>query len=97
MHALVAHHYLDGGNYPRGTSRKIAETISDFIEKNGGKLAINAGVKKIKTHKNKAVAVIMENGDVIEGLWNNGLINGKGIEKKIDGQKYEGNFVEGNK
>ena len=38
MHALVAHHYLDGGNYPRGTSRKIAETISDFIEKNGGKL-----------------------------------------------------------
>ena len=66
MHALVAHHYLDGGNYPRGTSRKIAETISDFIEKNGGKLAINAGVKKIKTHKNKAVAVIMENGDVIE-------------------------------
>ena len=66
MHALVAHHYLDGGNYPRGTSRKIAETISDFIEKNGGKLVTNAAVKKIKTHKNDAIAVIMENGDEIE-------------------------------
>ena len=66
MHALVAHHYLDGGNYPRGTSRKIAETISDFIEKNGGKLVTNAAVKKIKTYKNDAIAVIMENGDVIE-------------------------------
>ena len=52
MHALVSHHYLDGGNYPRGTSRKIAETISDFIEKNGGKLVTNAAVKKIKTYNN---------------------------------------------
>ena len=65
MHALVAKHYLDGGNYPRGTSRRIAETISDVIEKNGGKLIVNAGVSKILISGGKAMGVLMENGDKI--------------------------------
>ncbi len=65
MHAFVAHHYLDGGNYPKGTSRRIAETISDCIEKNGGTLLVNADVKEIKLHKENAVGVIMKNGEII--------------------------------
>ena len=65
MHALVAKHYLDGGNYPRGTSRRIAETISDVIERNGGKLIVNAGVSKILISGGKAIGVLMENGDKI--------------------------------
>ena len=51
MHALVAGHYLDGGNYPQGTSRSIAETISNVIEKNGGTLVVNAGVQEVLTSK----------------------------------------------
>ncbi len=66
MHAFVARHYLEGGNYPTGSSRRIAETISDLIEKNGGILAVNAGVKRIITHKGKSIGVKMDNGDIIE-------------------------------
>ena len=76
MHALVAGHYLDGGNYPKGTSRRIAETISNVIEKNGGKLAVNAGVQDILTSNGTAVGVLMDNGDKIKS---NCVISGAGV------------------
>mgnify|MGYP001197937613 CR=1 FL=1 len=78
MHALVARHYLDGGNYPTGTSRRIAETISNLIEENNGVLAVNAPVKNIKIHNGNAVGVEMENGDLIEAkniISNAGVVN----------------------
>ena len=76
MHAFVAKHYLDGGNYPRGTSRRIAETISDVIEKNGGELAVNAGVEEIIISNGKAVGILMENGDKIESRH---IVSGAGV------------------
>ena len=89
MHASVARHYLDGGNYPIGTSRRIAETISDLIEDNGGVLSVNAGVKQIKTHRGVAVGVVLENGDYIEAdtvISNAGVVNTiqKLLNKDID-------------
>ena len=85
MHAMVARHYLDGGNYPTGSSRKIAETISDLIEKKEGVLAVNAPVSRIKIVNGSAVGVIMENGDEIEAetvISNAGVVNT--IEKLLD-------------
>jgi len=81
MHAFVAHHYFDGGNYPKGTSRRIAETVSDLIENNGGKLAVNAGVKEIKLHHGNAVGVIMDNGDLIESKH---VISSTGVVNTLD-------------
>ena len=63
MHAMVARHYLDGGNYPVGGSRMIAEYATDEIEKHGGKVVVNAGVDEILTKGKKAVGVRLENGD----------------------------------
>ena len=65
MHAFVVRHYLDGGNYPTGSSRSIAETISDLIEKHDGKLAVNAAVEEIIVHNGAAVGVRMSSGDEI--------------------------------
>lgn len=66
MHAMVVRHYLDGGNYPVGTSRRIAETAVDYLQSMGGELYVNAGVDEIITHKGKAVAVRMEKGEEIK-------------------------------
>ncbi len=66
MHATVAKHYLDGGNYPLGTSRRIAETVTDVIENHGGKIAVNAGVDEVSVKNGKAKGVIMENGDELK-------------------------------
>jgi len=65
MHSSVVRHYLDGGNYPIGTSRKIAETTVEYLETLGGKLYVNAGVDKIITQKGKAVGVKLETGEEI--------------------------------
>ena len=78
MQAFVARHYLDGGNYPVGSARRIAETVSDVIEKNGGHVTVNAGVQKIVVHQGKAVGVELENGDVLEApfiISNTGIFN----------------------
>ena len=78
MHSFVARHYLDGANYPTGTSRKIAETISDLIEKNGGSLYVNAPVKSIEVNKGKATGVVMDNGEIIRSrsiISNAGVFN----------------------
>ena len=78
MHSFVARHYLDGANYPTGTSRKIAETISDLIEKNGGSLYVNAPVKSIEVNKGRATGVVMDNGEIIRSrsiISNAGVFN----------------------
>jgi len=81
MHASVARHYLDGGNYPIGSSRRIAETVTDVIEANGGHLAVNAGVNKIVIHKEKAIGVELENGDILEAP---DIISSAGVVNTFD-------------
>jgi len=66
MHAMVVRHYLDGGNYPIGTSRRIAETAVEYLESMGGKLYVNAGINEIITHKGKAVGVRLEKGEEVK-------------------------------
>ncbi len=65
MHAMVVRHYLDGGNYPIGTSRRIAETAVEYLESMDGKLYVNAGIDEIITHKGKAVGVRLEKGEEV--------------------------------
>ncbi len=65
MHAMVVRHYLDGGNYPIGTSRRIAETAVDYLQSMGGELYVSAAVDEIITHKGKAVGVRMEKGEEV--------------------------------
>jgi len=64
-HAMVAKHYLDGGNYPVGGSGRIAETIGAVIESSGGSLFAKAEVESILLRGSAAVGVRMKNGDEI--------------------------------
>ena len=63
IHALVVSHYLEGGAYPTGGSANIHKGLTQVIEQHGGKIAIKAEVKEIIIENNKAVGVLMENGD----------------------------------
>ncbi len=65
MHAGVAKHYLDGGNYPIGGSGKIAESILPVIRKSDGDVCVSSAVKEIIIQKNKAEGVRLEYGDEI--------------------------------
>ncbi len=93
MHAMVAKHYFAGGTYPVGGSSQIAKTITEKIEKVGGKVLVKAEVESIIFHKNKAVGVKMTNGDKI---LSNTVISGAGhsitMNKLIKNNTYKDNL-----
>ena len=63
MHASVVHHYLNGGSYPVGGARSIAETIAPVINQSGGVILVSTPVEEILTPGNKATGVRLSNGD----------------------------------
>lgn len=65
MHAMVAKHYIAGGNYPVGGSWQIANKIIPVIQKSGGEVFTYAGVDKVIIEHNKAIGVQLQNGDKI--------------------------------
>ena len=64
MHAMVAKHYITGGNYPVGGATKISETIIPVIEAAGGQVFTYAGVDKILVEKGRAVGVRLQKDGV---------------------------------
>ncbi|MFO1519666.1 MAG: NAD(P)/FAD-dependent oxidoreductase [bacterium] len=65
VHAMIAKHYLDGGNYPVGGSGQMGATIAPVIEKAGGKILVKAEVREILVEGHQAVGVRLTNGDEI--------------------------------
>lgn len=63
MHATVAKHYFNGGNYPVGGSWKMAETILPVIRAAGGEVFTYARVREILVEGNRAVGVKLDGGD----------------------------------
>ncbi|PWI31040.1 FAD-dependent oxidoreductase [Flavobacteriaceae bacterium LYZ1037] len=62
MHASVARHYFDGGNFPIGGSSQIVKTIDPVIESAGGTILVSAEVNNVIIEKNKAIGVKMKDG-----------------------------------
>ena len=56
-HALLVRHYTEGGYYPIGGSRKIAQSIVPIIEAHGGKVLKNHSVEEILIKNNRVIGV----------------------------------------
>ena len=65
MHASVARHYFDGGNFPIGGSSQLVKTIDPVIASSGGTILINAEVDEVIIENNVAVGVLMKDGKLI--------------------------------
>lgn len=65
MHASVARHYFDGGNFPIGGSSQIVKTVEPVIAASGGTILINAEVEEVIIKKNAAIGVRMKDGKII--------------------------------
>lgn len=57
IHALIAHHYFNGGWFPKGGSARIARTIEHTIERAGGAVRVGQEVTRIITENGRAVGV----------------------------------------
>lgn len=62
MHAMLVHHYLDGGSYPVGGSSEIFSSIEPTINAAGGEVFVNAEVDEILVKNRKAIGVKMKDG-----------------------------------
>lgn len=76
MHAMVAKHYLTGGNYPVGGASSIAETIIPVIRAAGGEVFTYASVEQVLIKGNRAYGVRMANGDELKA---DAVVSGVGI------------------
>ena len=76
MHASVARHYFGGGNFPIGGSSQIVNTIAPVIAASGGTILISAEVDNIIIENNKAIGVMMANG---EKLFAKNIVSNAGI------------------
>lgn len=65
IHAMVAKHYLEGGNYPIGGSAQFFNTMNPIIEAAGGRTLVKASVQEILFQGRKTVGVKMASGDKI--------------------------------
>ncbi|WP_372767982.1 phytoene desaturase family protein [Lutibacter sp.] len=65
MHASVARHYFDGGNFPVGGSSQIVKTVDPVIASSGGTILINAEVEEVIVESNIATGVRMKDGKII--------------------------------
>lgn len=69
IHSIIVSHYINGGYYPVGGSKKIADSIIPIIENSGGALLVNHTVKEILIDNGKAVGVRVnkkEGNDFVE-------------------------------
>lgn len=66
IHAMVARHYLEGGNYPVGGASRIAAGIAPTIEQAGGAILLSAEVDEVLVRDGRAVGVRLGNGDEIQ-------------------------------
>jgi all-trans-retinol 13,14-reductase len=65
IHASVVNHYLDGGWYPKGGPKVIANNIIKTIEEYNGTVLVGKGVKSLYIRNNKCIGVVMNNNDLI--------------------------------
>ncbi len=87
IHAMVAKHFMNGGNFPVGGSSRIAETVSEVIGKGGGLVLTNAEVSEILIENGTATGVEMADGRILKApmiISNAGVFNtfGKLVPQK---------------
>lgn len=65
VHTAVMGHYAEGGFYPMGGGSGIVKAMTNAIKKLGGKIRVEASVKKILISEQIALGVELENGEQI--------------------------------
>ena len=68
IHALIVHHYLNGGYFPEGGASNILKTIRPIIENGGGSILVGHSVDSLIIKNGTAIGVkaTYENGPEIE-------------------------------
>lgn len=93
VHCSVMSHYANGGFYPMGGGGGIVKAMTNAIKKHGGKVRVEAPVKKILVENGRAYGVELPGGERIlaKKIISNadpsitylGLVGGEHLSKKL--------------
>jgi all-trans-retinol 13,14-reductase len=59
-HAVIAHHYLEGGYYPVGSGASLGSAIAKVVREAGGELKVRSRVRRILVEGGRATGVELE-------------------------------------
>jgi len=101
IHAVVASHYFEGGYYPVGGAKTIADSVEPIIEEKGGKILANHEVRKIIVDDWKAVGVevvkkMKDGTEVLSDFYADTFISNAGAEityRKLLTPKYSKSYT----
>ncbi len=65
LHAAVAHHYFNGGYYPKGGARALPKAFIKELRRNGGEIRTKAEVSQILLEGKRAIGVRLADGTEI--------------------------------
>ncbi len=66
VHSANAKHYLEGGYYPVGSSRVIAQAVAGLVREKGGELKVRNRVSRVLVEGGRATGVQVENRKGVE-------------------------------
>jgi len=88
IHAIVSGHYFNGGYYPIGGSKTIADNILPIITEKGGAALINQFVEKIIIKNGKAIGVKVKekkgNEFIEKEYFADQIISNAGLQTTLD-------------
>ena len=58
-----------GASYPKGRSQALSNALVEAIERFGGDVRLNCGVKEITASDGRVTGVVTEDGDAIDATW----------------------------
>jgi all-trans-retinol 13,14-reductase len=64
LHTQMAHHYHDGGFYPRGGAKRIVNAMIKALRRRGGQIRTRARVAQIRVERGRATGVALADGRV---------------------------------
>ena len=65
LHAAIAHHYFNGGFYPKGGARSLPKAFIKELRRNGGQIQTRAEVAQILLEGRRAIGVRLTDGTEI--------------------------------
>jgi len=80
IHAMVVHHYIDGGNYPVGGASRIPASVIQTIEEHGGAMSVRCGVASLLMDGRHVCGVRLESGEEIRAKH---VVSGIGVRNTL--------------
>jgi all-trans-retinol 13,14-reductase len=77
MHCMLNRHYMDGGSYPVGGAKVLADAMMPIVEAAGGLVYHSAAVDQILIEDGRAIGVQLKGGELVKAKY---VVSNAGVQ-----------------